>query len=135
LTYPENLGTGRPHKTQTIREKYLIGLCLLRLDRQKEAAEHFKEAAAETAGMPSEEAYYRGKALEALGQKKEATSIFKTMKSRCEAALEKQKTASLYHWAALACHGLGDVENADVYLKLAIRVNPSFRNAIIFGRN
>ncbi|MCJ7680978.1 MAG: tetratricopeptide repeat protein, partial [Candidatus Aminicenantes bacterium] len=135
LTYPENLGTGRPHLTQTTREHYLIGLCLHRLNRRQEAEKEFMAAAADEAGMPSEDAYYRGKALEALGQKGEASSIFQTLKIRCESALEQTQEAPLFHWAALACRGLGEHKKADRYLRLATRADPSYRGAVIFGLN
>ncbi|MCG2816257.1 MAG: DUF5107 domain-containing protein [Candidatus Aminicenantes bacterium] len=135
LTYPENLGTGRPHQTRTIRERYLIGLCLHRLNRLQEAENEFKAATAEEAGMPSEEAYYQGKAFEALGRKEEAASLFQMLKNHCETALEQTQAAPLFHWAALACHGLGEHEKADRYLRQATRADPAYRGAVIFGRN
>ena len=94
-----------------------------------------RAALEEHAEMPSADAYYRGVSLAGLGRHGEAESLFQALKHRCESALRQSPRAALYHWAALACHGLGENSLADRYLRLAVQTDPSYRGAVIFGRN
>jgi len=58
MTYPENLGTGKPAFPIFARENYLIGLCFENLGDEKRAMDYFSRAAGEEPGSSPEQARY-----------------------------------------------------------------------------
>jgi tetratricopeptide (TPR) repeat protein len=58
MTYPENLGTGRPAFPAFARQYYQIGLCYENMGEDTQAIEFYKKAAGEEAGSSSEQAKY-----------------------------------------------------------------------------
>ncbi len=58
MTYPENLGTGRPAFPAFAREYYQIGLCYENIGDEQKAVEFFTRAAGEETGSSSEQAKY-----------------------------------------------------------------------------
>jgi tetratricopeptide (TPR) repeat protein len=135
MEYPENLGTGKPSHPVFIRENYLIGLCYEKLGKNDMAGRHFREAEREKTGITSMNRYYKALALRKLGKTKEADGLLAEMKMRIEDLIQHgRKIPSQYYlWAAMACHALGNDNQAKEYLINAIELDPSDRWVAFFA--
>lgn len=144
---PTRLGEGYHLLQAKADVNYWIGMALKALGQNEQAATHFQACASEAgdfAGMAvtahSPLSYYRGLALTQLDRGAEAAGIFKSLKAFAtgnlletakidyfatslpkllvfEEDLQASQNANSHLLIALACHGLGEIENAKAALQ------------------
>ena len=81
LTYPDNLEVAEQPNTIHARNNYKIGMALLKTGKKTEALDYFKKAIADTVDEGNAFQYYRGKALDAIGEKEKALAVYSGMLS------------------------------------------------------
>jgi len=135
MEYPENLGTGKPFHPVFVRENYYIGLCNEELGKRDVAGRYFREVEKEKTGIASMNRYYKALALRKLGKAEEAERLLTEMKVRAEDLIRREGRvrAQYYLWASMACHALGDENQAKEYLVNALKRDPSDRWAAFFA--
>ncbi len=69
--YPENLGTGRPHNPNYVREHYKLGLCHKCLGKNAQAREYFAKAASCSRGHLQDDSDWHDRAVAELRKLRE----------------------------------------------------------------
>ncbi len=126
LTYPENLGTGRPWRPMEQRARFFQGLALETLGRIEEARAAFARAAAPAAPLLSPFTVYRVLAMAHLGREKEARSLLARvlLGVRRRWKEPERRSASLARLRALAFRALGLFAEARRAFQEARRLDP-----------
>jgi tetratricopeptide (TPR) repeat protein len=151
LSYPRNLDVGPPSSGPGSPKIYVhLGQTQRALGRSTLAKACFEKALAFGAGL-SEQAYYRGLALQALGREAEAVSVYEGLVNRARDALaaapaldffekfgERQsagiRQANLHFLAGLGHLGTGNDADARVEFEKAISMDPGHVEARRFLR-
>jgi len=146
LEYPANLDVGPPSSGPGSPKIFVhLGEAHGALGQADEAKACYEKAAAFGAGS-SEQAYYRGLALKALGRPDEAREVFAGLSERAREALadassmdffekfgERQaarvRQANLHYLAGLGLLGLGQTVEARTELEKAVSLDPGHREA------
>jgi tetratricopeptide (TPR) repeat protein len=128
LTYPDNLEVAEQPNTIHARNNYKIGMALLKTGKKTEALDYFKQAIADTVNEGNALQYYRGKALDAIGEKEKALAVYSGMLSsldniKTEGSNDHEKAVTVF-CRALALEGLGKAKEAAEQYKSAVELYP-----------
>jgi len=161
---PENLGEAYHLLQARTDVNYWIGRSLKALGHEAEAAERFRESAVESGDFAEMAvtlhgplSWFRGLSLRELGREKEALALFADLRRFAETKLEE--TAGIDYFAtslpnllvfdedlqarrnaenhlliALACHGLGQMEEARTHLQEILGFSQANARAVELSR-
>jgi tetratricopeptide (TPR) repeat protein len=150
LSYPQNLDVGPPSSGPGSPKIFFhVGQAQAALGSSAEARSSFEKAVAFGTGL-SEQAYYRGLALKALGRSDEALSVFAGLAEKARAALaaapsidffekfgERQsartRQANLNFLAGLGLLGSGQTAEAKAAFEKALSLDPGHAEARRFA--
>jgi len=128
LTYPDNLEVAEQPNTIHARNNYKIGMALMKSGKRAEALEFFRKAISDTVNETNASQCYRGKAFEAIGEKKKAVEVFSGMLSaldnkKAEGSNDRER-AVYFLCRSLALEGLGKEKEAAEQYKVAVELYP-----------
>lgn len=129
--YPGYLNEVKVAKPVTVRVDYLLGMALMKNNQKKEARKFFQKAASQEYNQISEDALYRAKALDELGQRKEAKALVSEFLTLLDKPLPLLKMPSIPdrsgsmdsvkdYLKSLAYGYLGDRDKEQQYLATAL---------------
>ncbi|MBA7689994.1 hypothetical protein ES703_98513 [subsurface metagenome] len=125
MDYPENLGTGKPHKIIDPRAHYLMGLCYEKLGNKEKAIELWEKARMEEVPIESEEVYYRALALKKIDEKSKAGKLLTNL---IDIGSKRSDSKALY-LSGLGYSGMGMVKEAEKLFKKALDAEPNLIEA------
>jgi tetratricopeptide (TPR) repeat protein len=131
LSYPRNIGVGEPHYKANAEALYRIALALER-DKDKAGAQrHWQQSAREKHTGWSTLDYYQARALQKLGQRKEAGAVLAGLLDWALKSLEQGRgdTAENHYLAGLALKGKGERAKALGHFHAALGADPGHRRA------
>jgi tetratricopeptide (TPR) repeat protein len=131
LAYPRNIGVGEPYYKANAEALYRIGLALER-DKDKAGAQrHWQQAAREKHAGWSALDYYRARALQKLGQRKEAGTLLAGLLDWARKSLQQGRgsIAESHYLAGLALKGKGERANAQCHFRAALAADAGHRRA------
>jgi tetratricopeptide (TPR) repeat protein len=129
LLYPRNIGVGEPFHKANAEALHRMGLALEALGRRAEARRHWEQAAREPRPEPSDLSYYKGRALQKLGRRREASGVFGELLEHARQRLTGRQASAAgdLYLAALAHKGLGNPVQARQELQVALALDRSHR--------
>jgi tetratricopeptide (TPR) repeat protein len=127
-TYPDNLEVAEQPNTIHARNNFKIGIALLKSGKKPQSLEYFKKVIADTVAESNAFQYYRGKAFDAIGEKKRATDVYSRMLSapdreKTDGSNDREKAVSVF-CRSLALEGLGKTKEAATQYNAAIELYP-----------
>ncbi|MFH0756397.1 MAG: DUF5107 domain-containing protein [Bacteroidota bacterium] len=133
LLYPDNLEVAEQPNTIHARKKYMIGKTLVAMGKKREARKYFEAVIADRIEPGNAYQYFRGRAMEATGQAKEAQLVFENMldaqgdkwRERGPMGEDHLKEQSVWWYErGLALDGLGKGKEAENCFHHALGLNP-----------
>lgn len=125
LTYPANLGIGKPENPDQSAAQYWLGIALQK-QGNKEAARSAWEQLLKQTPATDLSRYYGALALQGLGRKKEAADALINL---AEAPVHGKNSAENYYIAGLAERQRGQELQANLDFRKALEIKPSFWQA------
>ena len=126
LEYPENLGVGKPYKSQDEEALYWLGMALQSEGKRSQAEDAWKQAASEGEDRTNAAAVFSALALEKLGQNEEAQSIL----ARCRQSASRSDAGPYSDFVAGIAERYSDLpEEARNHFRRALELNPQFWQA------
>ena len=125
LTYPANLGIGKPENPDQSTAQYWLGIALQK-QGNKEAARSAWEQLLKQTPATALSRYYGALALQGLGRKKEAADALINL---AEAPVHGKNSAENYYIAGLAERQRGQEQQANLDFRKALEIKPSFWQA------
>jgi len=126
LTYPENLGVGKPDHPSDAQALYWLGEALAAQDKTADARAAWQEAAEESAGSPGTARAYRAAALLRLGRSDEARRLTAELTA---SPGSKDVGATELYARGVAQDLTGNHAQARLDLQHALEIDPSYWQA------
>jgi tetratricopeptide (TPR) repeat protein len=131
MSYPRNIGVGEPYCKANAEALYRIGLALERDKNKPGAQRHWRQAAREKHSGWSALDYYQARALQKLGQRKEAGAVLAGLLDWARKSLEQGRgdEAENHYLAGLALKGKGERAKAFGHFIAALSADQGHRRA------
>jgi tetratricopeptide (TPR) repeat protein len=131
MSYPRNIGVGEPHFKANAEALYRIALALERDKNKPGALRHWQQAAREKHSGWSALDYYQARALQKLGQRREAGAVLAGLLDWALKSLKQGRgdEAENHYLAGLALKGKGERAKALSHFIAALSADQGHRRA------
>jgi tetratricopeptide (TPR) repeat protein len=131
LKYPRHIGVGEPYHKANAEALYRVGCALERAKDKAGARRAWQQAAGEKRPAQNALCYYQARALQRLGQRRQAAAVLASLLDRADKDLAQQRggEAENHFLAGLALKGLGERVKALRRFRAALAADPGHRRA------
>ena len=129
--YPRNIGVGEPYFQANAEALYRVGCALERAKDKAGARRAWQQAARERRPGSDALCYYQARALQKLGQRRQAADVLAGLLDWADKNLAQGRgdTAGNHYLAGLALKGLGERVKALRHFQAALAADPGHRRA------
>jgi len=129
--YPRNIGVGEPYFQANAEALYRVGCALERAKHKAGARRAWQQAAREKRPGSDALCYYQARALQKLGQRRQAAEVLAGLQDWADKNLAQRRgdTAGNHYLAGLALKGLGERVKALRHFQAALAADPGHRRA------